>query len=215
MALADGVEVLAAEQLPFGFQSSRYLMGTLAALLERFALSASDLQAIAVGVGPGSYTGIRVGVAAAQSLAFALGCPLVSFSALEGFHPGEDFPYGVVVDAKVGGAYVASFEKGACHLEPSLCSLEDFISRMKSAEVLLSPKVDKIRQRLEDFHGPELMAQFSWKEVAPHPAHVARLVQGCLDRGEFSLNGRVDILYLRKTQAELEQENRAAASAGK
>lgn len=52
-------------------------------IMEEAGLSFSELDAIAVSKGPGSYTGLRIGVSAAKGLCFALGIPLISIPTLE------------------------------------------------------------------------------------------------------------------------------------
>ena len=59
------------------------LPGDLLALLERHGLRPPDVDVFAVATGPGSFTGLRIGIAAIQGLAFATGRPVVGVSALE------------------------------------------------------------------------------------------------------------------------------------
>ena len=66
-----------------GLTHSRTLMPMVEGMLKNADLTAADMDAIAVARGPGSFTGIRIGVAAAKGLAFAAGKPAVGVSTLE------------------------------------------------------------------------------------------------------------------------------------
>jgi tRNA threonylcarbamoyladenosine biosynthesis protein TsaB len=68
---------------PEGLVHGREVMVRLDELTCRHALAPRDIDAIAVSAGPGSYTGIRVGVTVAKSLAYALGCAVIPVSSLE------------------------------------------------------------------------------------------------------------------------------------
>jgi tRNA threonylcarbamoyladenosine biosynthesis protein TsaB len=59
------------------------LLPNIEELLTSLALKPKDLQAIAVGKGPGSYTGVRIGVTAAKTFAWSIGLPLIAISSLE------------------------------------------------------------------------------------------------------------------------------------
>ncbi|MCC6877888.1 MAG: tRNA (adenosine(37)-N6)-threonylcarbamoyltransferase complex dimerization subunit type 1 TsaB [Sandaracinaceae bacterium] len=80
-------------------------------------LSARDLDLIGVGIGPGSFTGTRVGVAAAKGLAISIGCPLagvVSLRALARGAPGDRIA--CVADAHKGEVYAAAYEREGARL---------------------------------------------------------------------------------------------------
>src|SRR5262245_20076905 len=105
-AIIDGEQTLIAVELPFGLQSSHFLLPELEAAMKKIGIGATALQYVACGVGPGSYTGIRVGVTAAKGIAFACRIPLVGICTLDAFVPKAPTPYAVVIDAKMGGVYV-------------------------------------------------------------------------------------------------------------
>jgi tRNA threonylcarbamoyladenosine biosynthesis protein TsaB len=80
------------------------------------AIGAHDLDAVAIGAGPGSFTGLRIGMATAKGIAFAAKCPLWAVSSLAALAHGElaDDPNGTVVavlDARRGEIYAGAFTK--------------------------------------------------------------------------------------------------------
>src|SRR5829696_4340229 len=76
-ALAEGERVVASRRLDETRRNARDLAPAVAELLAGRGLKARDLGGVIVGLGPGSYTGLRVGVMTAKTLAYAVGCPLV------------------------------------------------------------------------------------------------------------------------------------------
>ena len=83
LALHDGTAVLA-EQGWRAFQTQTIeLMPAVGSMLTRAGLTAVDLKGIAVAIGPGSYTGLRVGLAAAKGMALANRTPLIGVSTLD------------------------------------------------------------------------------------------------------------------------------------
>lgn len=83
LALHDGTAVLA-EQGWRSFQTQTVeLMPAIGEMLKREGITAVDLKAIAVAIGPGSYTGLRVGLAAAKGMALANRTPLIGVSTLD------------------------------------------------------------------------------------------------------------------------------------
>ena len=74
-------------------------------LLEKAQLDKKDIHALSVGVGPGSYTGIRSSVAVCQALSFAKGLPLIPVPSLFRFLPSNEGLYRVAIDARMGGVF--------------------------------------------------------------------------------------------------------------
>lgn len=98
---------------------SIYLLPMVKKLLEQNSMKPRDLSGIAVGVGPGSYTGVRIAVTAAKTMAWALGCPVIGVSSLEALALGANFKgeglstairwYVPLMNGRRGQAYTALF----------------------------------------------------------------------------------------------------------
>ncbi len=105
---SKGTTVLLKIELPAGMPTSRYLLSSISEGVKQLNF---QINALAVSVGPGSYTGIRVGVAAAKGLAFPRSLPLVGFCSLEGFIPSVDGRFASLIEARLGGSYILLQER--------------------------------------------------------------------------------------------------------
>ena len=85
------------------------LMPMLEAVLAEAGLAWADLTALAVGTGPGNFTGVRIAVAAARGLALSLGVPAIGVTRLEALAHGLPRPVTVIEDARRGEIYVQAF----------------------------------------------------------------------------------------------------------
>ncbi|MDO9070354.1 MAG: tRNA (adenosine(37)-N6)-threonylcarbamoyltransferase complex dimerization subunit type 1 TsaB, partial [Deltaproteobacteria bacterium] len=88
------------------------LMPGVAAILRNTGQEIADLGAVAVSTGPGNFTGLRIGLATAKTLAWSLKCPLVPVPTLEVLaaqFPFYPHPVGVVMDAKRGEVFWGLF----------------------------------------------------------------------------------------------------------
>ena len=84
VSLAKDGETIALKELnDGGYSHAEKLHGFINNVVEIAQIKLSDLDAIAVSKGPGSYTGLRIGVSAAKGLCFALNIPLISINTLE------------------------------------------------------------------------------------------------------------------------------------
>ena len=113
-AVGDG-RALASSYVHIGLTHSQTLIPMVDAMLKNANLSLQEIDRIAVAKGPGSFTGIRIGVAAAKGLAFAQSKPCVGVSTLAALsRAAEGFPFDGIVcaamDARCSQVYTALFE---------------------------------------------------------------------------------------------------------
>ncbi len=171
-----------------GTYLTRLLPG-LEALLKATGRDLSEVTAIAVSQGPGNFTGLRIGLATAKGLAWALGCPLVPVPTLEVLaaqFPYQPHPIGVVVDAKRQEVYFGLFlcpEALPQTLEePVRLPLAALRQRLQAPLVLTGPGLEVYRETLE----AGLPREISWAPAEmrhPRAATVARLALGRLKQG--------------------------------
>ena len=111
-AITEDGRVLASGYQDTGLTHSRTLMPIVEHLFQNTGLSPESVDAIAVAVGPGSFTGVRIGVSAAKGLAFALDKPAVGVSTLAAMARNAAFAGGLIVcamDARRQQVYNALF----------------------------------------------------------------------------------------------------------
>ena len=89
------------------------LLGAADEALAAAGVGWEDVERLAVGVGPGSFTGLRIGIATARALAQGRGLPVVAVSTLEALARGADGPLVLAaIDARRGEAFAAAWSAG-------------------------------------------------------------------------------------------------------
>lgn len=223
VALLDGEQVHERDFEPRGEGA----VGALARLFAEFGVRAADADAFAVSVGPGSFTGIRVGVAAVQALCHAAGVPAVPVGTLEGLAEcGRESDWGLPgtlllpsVDARRGEVYAALYRAGAPGKAPELLWGPEAISCAALAERLGGlPAPDAGAEGLLLGDGAVLLAPsfaIGWARPAPlgrtRAGAVARVAARKLAAGESVEPASLVPVYLRKPDAETRHERRASA----
>jgi tRNA threonylcarbamoyladenosine biosynthesis protein TsaB len=152
------------------------LMPAVAELLEQAGVGYDELEAIAVGVGPGTFTGLRIGVATARGLALAHGLRLRPVSSLAALAAGMEgaalaLP---LIDAKRGELYGALYEGGEERWAPFVTPPEALAERLRDEGVAASAAGDgsvRFREMLE--------AAGVRVEPDGSPAHVVRALHVC------------------------------------
>ena len=112
-AVSEDGKILASGYQDTGLTHSRTLMPIVEHILKHTGLTMADMDAVAVAAGPGSFTGIRIGVAAAKGLAFGADKPAIGVSTLAAMARGVAFSDGLVIcamDARRNQIYNALFE---------------------------------------------------------------------------------------------------------
>jgi len=200
----DGV-IRSEKLLPIGYNHSKDIMVNVAHLFEDSGFCKNDLDFIGVAAGPGSYTGIRVGVTVAKTLSFALKKPLVGVSTLEGYESKDEGAFAVLVDAKISGLYAikASSKDGDIRYlcNHSVQPWDSIAQYLDGINNVLTPNSKRIAAVMSKKH-PDL--KVSWKEVYPDSLRFYNRAFELYQQGKYSLDGSLEIYYLRRTQAEIE-----------
>ena len=122
VALYDGQQVVAERTTVDAMRHGELLAPSIAAVLEEVGLVRQDLTAIAVGVGPGPFTGLRVGLMTARTLGAVLEIPVygvctLDVLAVEAVDTGTvDGPFQVATDARRKEVYLASYDRDGIRL---------------------------------------------------------------------------------------------------
>lgn len=140
----DADRVLARRAADIGTGHAELLMDQIGDCLSEAGKAYRDLSRIAVSMGPGSFTGVRIGVAAARGLALALAIPALGVSTLEGLaaearaaHPGRAAL--AVIDAGRGQVWAALYgPDGAAVAAPSLAGVEAVRALALEADAVLA-----------------------------------------------------------------------------
>ena len=110
-AILRGDDIVASQIEPMKTGQAERLLPLLESLLEQAGLVWADMDGLGVGVGPGNFTGVRLGVAAARGLSMALNVPAVGISSLD-MRAADAGNCTVIVPATRGQAYAQRFDDG-------------------------------------------------------------------------------------------------------
>lgn len=123
VCLADGENILATAVNPSEKESASWLHPAIQNILQENNLQPHQLSAIAVSAGPGSYTGLRVGMAAAKGLCYALAIPLISINTLQMMAAAINEPPAdllcPMIDARRMEVFTALFDTALNEVSPS------------------------------------------------------------------------------------------------
>jgi len=199
VALASDGVVVASAQVTRGPRHAEILVPGLKFVCEQAGIALDDVDAIAVDVGPGLFTGLRVGIATANGLAQALGLPMIGVSSLDLLahamrHAGNDIVS--VIDARRSEVYAARYGVTADGLkrvmEPTVLPPADLLDQLRE-----TPDVVLVGDTLQAYG-----AVFAYPS-AETLVQVASAYDTVTPRG-------IAPLYLRKSDAELNAERRPA-----
>ena len=207
-ALARDGELLSLRESDEGRDHARRIAVYVDELLAEMNLQAEDLDAVAVGRGPGSYTGLRIGVSFAKGLCYGIGKPLLSVGSLDALVEvaREDYEAGIVavdrwdeallcpmVDARRMEVYTQLFDScGTARSEVSATVIDgdSFAAERRSGKpfVIFGNGARKCADILE---GATLI------EVAPSARGLVRLAQEAFDAGRTEDVAYFEPFYLK------------------
>jgi tRNA threonylcarbamoyladenosine biosynthesis protein TsaB len=215
VAIVDEKTGLVAEtRLNVKTTHSERLMSVIDHVLHQSEMDLESIDAFAVAIGPGSFTGLRIGLSTAKGLSYATGKPIVAVPTLEAF--AYNFPYCshplcLMLDARKGEVYAAVFkwegESFSRLIEDTSIGAEDLVRNLDGAvlfagegAVLYKQRITEVMKDRAVFASPEKMV--------PSPANVAVLGLARAVRGEFADVPSAVPRYIRKSEAEVKWSKR-------
>ncbi len=209
VAVLESGQVLGEQTLELGRQHGQVLIPAIARLLADCGKSPRDCNLVAVSVGPGSFTGLRVGVVCAKTLAYAAKCQLAAVNTLHAIacnSPPDVAVIDVIGDAQRGDLFVGRYIKNAAgDWLPEggirIVSTDSWIASLNSVNVISGSALEKLGElvaRRCRILAPEFRI--------PQAAWIGRLVIRLMETGQASDLWSVEPLYLRRSSAEVQWE---------
>ena len=194
VALADSdlpEAIVAAEILP-GRRASERLVPVIRGMMETLGWMLQNLTAVVVVHGPGSFTGVRVGLSAAKGLSEAGGIPLIAVSRLALLAANENGLVHAVLDAGRGEFYYGEYSGRVCMREALLTRDKVMAAAVKGSVVVCEISVAEDLAELKP-------------RIVPEPV-AGDALSFALERGtagDFDDGALLDANYLRRTDAEI------------
>lgn len=203
LALVEGDRVWGESTLATPGTYLQHLLPGVEALLAKAGRAFSDLGAIAVSRGPGNFTGLRIGLATAQGLAWSRNLPLAAVSTLEALAaqiPFPPYPVAVLMDAKRREVYLGRYRCGdnrpQALQEPVRLPVDALTQELSPPLVLTGPGLTVYEDFLRDRLDPAiLLAPLELRY--PRASTVARLARALISAGQTVPPHRLTPAYLR------------------
>ena len=154
------VELLNAAELPKTMRSAQSLAPSIRDLLDPLGIATGEIACLAVTSGPGSFTGLRVGVTTAKTLAYATGAKLIAVNTLAALaepHANKsDVPVWTAIDAQRGEVFSSCVTDPLAEIiEVERHTREEFVSALPEKALLISPLAEPL-QTLADKAGKQI-----------------------------------------------------------
>ena len=219
VALVEDGTVCAHYTLDLGIHHSEHLFLMIQRVLADRQVALTDLDGIAIASGPGSFTGLRIGMASAKSLCLSAQVPLIGVSTLAGMAfsvGGEGVPVCAMLDARRDQVYagVYEFSEGVATAAVQDCAgaIEDVLDRLPQSVLLVGDGAWLHRDIIRDHLGTD--AVFVNPHLGrPNAGAIALLGRYLAEKEQFVDIDTFEPQYLRASQAEQVREARLAKDA--
>ena len=209
IAILDAARVISEVTLNARATHSERLMATIDRLLSDSDLSIDDMDGIAVSIGPGSFTGLRIGLSAAKGLSYASGKPLLGIPTLDALALNMTFSSYLICpiqDARKGEVYTALYRPGAKSPEKMtddiVVSPDALAGMITEKTIFLGDGVNRYRELLVKQLG-ELYNEAPIPLQLPRASNVAMLALKRLEKGDTDDPFTMIPRYIRKSEAEI------------
>jgi tRNA threonylcarbamoyladenosine biosynthesis protein TsaB len=206
IAVIDGDEIRDEETFQHGLQNAAQIIPIIDRLTRAQHWSSGDIEEVYVSIGPGSFTGLRIGVTLAKTMALASGVKIVAVPTVRVLAengPADAANLIIVLDAKRDQIFTARFgrregkwiEEEPAHVD----SLEQMLARSPRPVHLLGEGIPYHQKFIPDDRQIIVRPQESWRAGA---SVVAKLGTQMAQRGEFADPFKLTPIYIRRPEAE-------------
>jgi len=207
VALCDENKILGEFTVAGDRAHSQIIMPMLDELMKKCSLDIKDVDVFAVALGPGSFTGLRIGIAAMKTFAQTLGKSIIGVSSLDTVaanFPSDGVYICPIFDARRTDVYNAVYFGGKKITSDRICSIDTVLEEMKGKKVIFAGDgIIKYREKILSF------PQENWQTAPMHLAlqSASSLAAIAMERANKNMFDNPDELlpiYIRPSQAERE-----------
>ncbi|MCR5176691.1 MAG: tRNA (adenosine(37)-N6)-threonylcarbamoyltransferase complex dimerization subunit type 1 TsaB [Anaerovibrio sp.] len=216
VAVADNKKLLAEIIVENKLTHSETLLPNVEKVMAMAGVTRGDLEAVAVSIGPGSFTGLRIGLAAAKAIAYGLNIPLVGIPTMEGMawhYPMPGITVAGFVDAQKGNVYTAHYKWNGIAFDETrkieVVSLEQAINlcgEINTPVVAVGDMAEKKLTKMDDL--PDNLIIPPQHMLMPRAANIAMAGLKKLADGVKESVMDMEPIYIRKSEAEVLWEKR-------
>lgn len=213
VAITENGVTLAENFINNGLTHSQTLMPMVEKTLKDANVSVKDMELFAIANGPGSFTGVRIGIASVKGMADALNKKCVAISTLEAIAEplkNEDCIACAVMDARCNQVYTAIFENGNRLCEDKAVLIDELGKELKSYNkkvVFIGDGSVLCYEKLKDVVTNVFVADENVRYI--HASSIGRLAEEKIKNGEMPTDSaKLVPYYLRLPQAERELNNK-------
>jgi tRNA threonylcarbamoyladenosine biosynthesis protein TsaB len=210
VAILDETEGLIAEtRLNVKTTHSERLLTAVNNTLTQSEMTLDDIDVFAVAIGPGSFTGLRIGLSTVKGLSYATGKAVVTIPTLDAFawnFPCSMYPVCLMLDARKGEVYTAVYkwEDNVFRTVMECVSVrpETVLEQLPGKILFAGEGANLYRGKILDIM-KERAVFAAFDKMVPSPATVATLGIARATRGEYALLSKTVPFYVRKSEAEV------------
>lgn len=200
-------EPIAEYEINAGMTHSEGLLPQIGQLFERTKIEKKDIDLIAISIGPGSFTGLRIGLATAEAMAYSWQIPVCGVDTLKAMAynlPVDDVVLAPILDAQKGNYYLALYEwqQGQLteHQKVAVVSREELFNKLSAFAkpvIVLGECAKLAKEEL-----PQQVKLAPWQVRMPKATSVALLGREEHNNGQRKDIFELNLHYIRRSEAE-------------
>ncbi|GAB63995.1 MAG: tRNA (adenosine(37)-N6)-threonylcarbamoyltransferase complex dimerization subunit type 1 TsaB [Candidatus Jettenia sp.] len=220
VAVCENKHVIAARDLEAGMQHGRELVPTIKDIFQQIGWKFSDIDLIAVDVGPGSYTGLRIGVTCAKTMAYALQKPVIDvpiFDSIIENYIMDSIPVCPILDARRNHVYACIYQPVPIRLDHGVKVVQkkrvsEFLVMQPEELLSILPRPvvvfgDGVSAYKDIFQQKDIFIDEEEKAI-PKAKYVAFLGEMAYESGRRCEADQLLPMYLRRAEAAEKLENK-------